>query len=236
MQKTLKTNKKTHWFHTDKDLEEKEITLTDKKLVHQITKVLKFHLDEEIVLADGNGKIAVSKIKNIDSETVKVNVINVKKEEPTDKKVNLFFAIPKGNKFELILEKGTEIGINSFHPIITSRTEKLNINKERSQTIIKEASEQSERFYIPKIFEPIKFEETLNNIGNMESIAFHTSGKNFWKKDWNGEVNILIGPEGGWTEKEIEIMQNKGIQIYKVGDKILKTETAAIIIPSLFLY
>lgn len=232
----MKNQLKKHWFHTKENLKEKEITLLDKELVHQMTKVLKFHPGDEVVLVNGCGTIAISRVNEINSNQVRVTVINVDNREQNNKTVNLFFAIPKKSKFELILEKGTEIGVRSFQPIITDRTEKLNINQDRAEKIVREAMEQSERAFLPKIFEPKKLSDILNNLNKDQTYAFHTIGENFQKHNVDKEVNILIGPEGGWSDREMEEFKKLEFKIFKVGDGILKTETAAIVLPSLFLY
>jgi 16S rRNA (uracil1498-N3)-methyltransferase len=238
----MENKKKRHWFHTKEDLGKEEITLTEKELVHQLVRVLKFHLGDEIVLADGKGTVAISRIEELESETVRVSVINTETREPKNKKISLYFAIPKKSKFEIILEKGTEIGISAFYPIITARTEKLDIKTERGEKIIKEATEQSERYYLPELYEPTKINEILKNLNKSQTFVFHTNGENFTpsvipaQAGTQGEVNVLIGPEGGWSNEEIEEFKNLGFQIFKAGDGILKTETAAIVLSSLFIY
>ena len=134
-----------------------------------------------------------------------------------------------------MLEKGTELGVSYFHPIISERSEKKNINFERAGKIIKEASEQSGRGSLPSIEELIDFKDSLDN--NFPSIAFHPAGDKFNKDDFEKEkvVGIFIGPEGGWSDRELEMFKEKEIKILSLGAQILKAETAAIAVSSLFL-
>lgn len=234
---------KTHRFHTTNNLEKDSITLTDPELVRQMTRVLKFHQGENVTLINGEGLIVFCKIEKLTKEFVELSVVSrEQKNKDQDKIINLYFAIPKKNNFELILEKGTEIGVNNFFPLTTDRTQKLNINKERAFKIIKEATEQSERSFLPKLNEVQKIENALKETEAKNSFVFHTEGQTFSvtqiKTQANNlnEINIFIGPEGGWSEKEIEQFKSLNFETFKIGEAILKTETAAIVIPSLFLF
>ncbi len=134
-----------------------------------------------------------------------------------------------------MLEKGTELGVSYFHPIISERSEKKNINFERARKIVREASEQSGRGSLPSISDLANFEDSLNN--DFSSIAFHPTGDKFNKNDFEREkaIGIFIGPEGGWSNKELELFTEKGVKILSFGQQILKAETAAIVASSLLL-
>jgi 16S rRNA (uracil1498-N3)-methyltransferase len=146
-------HEKTHWFLIKKNeiIEEKNILkITLATLLHQFNRVLKFKTGEKIVLFDGEGSWYKCEIKSLQKRECLLEILEQGIKQKGERKIiNLYFGIPKKNKFELILEKGTEVGITSFHPIITDRTEKLNINKERAEKILIEASEQSETPLLP---------------------------------------------------------------------------------------
>lgn len=228
---------KIHWFLI-KDLKDtSEIILKDTQVLHQFNRVLKFKNGEIIVLFDGNGTWFKCEISDLQKKEC---VLHVKekgvKHQDKNKKINLFFGIPKKNKFELILEKGVEVGVTSFNPIITDRTEKLSIKENRAEKILIEASEQSENPNLPLLKKNSIFSKVVLKMNTENTFVFHTDGKplNICSKNIPNEINILIGPEGGWSEEELKILKDKGFNIYKVGESVLKTETACIAIPFLF--
>ena len=109
---------------------------------------------------------------------------------------------------------------------------------DRLNIIAKEASEQSGRAQLPKIHEPKKLSELLENF-NGNGIAFDSSGKNFQFSIPNfqsiSNISIFIGPEGGWTEHELKLFKSKNIPIVSLGNMTLRAETAAIAVASILL-
>lgn len=230
-------NSKIHWFLVKNLKDSKDIILKDKELLHQFNRVLKFKPDEQIVLFDGKGTWIKCSIITLDKkECVLKKIESGVTHRNENELINLFFGIPKRNKFELILEKGTEVGVTSFNPIITDRTEKLSVKEERAQRILIEASEQSENPNLPLLKKTLSFSKVLLKLNTKNTFVFHTSGEpiNIPDLKFFSEVNILIGPEGGWSPEELEAFKDKGFTIYKAGDSVLKTETACITIPFLF--
>lgn len=231
---------KIHWFLVKKnDLHQKNnnIHLTISSIIHQWIKVLKFKKGERVVLFDGEGKLYKCEIQILEKKECVLKILEEEiKTTKNKKQINLFFGIPKKNNFELILEKGTEVGVTSFHPIITDRTEKLNINADRCEKILIEACEQSETPLLPPLGAVKHLEEVTPNLDPKNTFIFHTTGNKLMLDNFNfsNEVNLLIGPEGGWSPNEIEIFKNKNFKNYKIGENILKTETACIVIPFLF--
>jgi 16S rRNA (uracil1498-N3)-methyltransferase len=231
---------KIHWFldkEEIKKIKDDQLTISSVSLLHQFNRVLKFKTGELIILFDGDGTWYKCEIEKLEKKDCVLKILekNYKAREE-NKIINLYFGIPKKNKFELILEKGTEVGITSFNPIVTDRTEKLNIKKERAERILVETCEQSENPILPSLSEVKEFNQVISNINPKNTFVFHTVGELININDFKffGEVNILIGPEGGWSTVELETFKNKNFHVYKVGDKILKTETACIVIPFLF--
>jgi 16S rRNA (uracil1498-N3)-methyltransferase len=231
---------KIHWFlYEEKDIQTKSNTMSigSVSLLHQFNRVLKFKHGELVILFDGNGTWYKCEIEKLEKKECILKILekNYKAREE-NKIINLYFGIPKKNKFELILEKGTEVGITSFNPIVTDRTEKLNIKTERAERILVETCEQSENPILPSLSDVKEFNQVISNINVKNTFVFHTVGELINISDFKffNEVNIFIGPEGGWSADELETFKNKNFHIYKAGDKILKTETACIVIPFLF--
>ncbi len=223
--------KKIHWFTTKNTVFEgqKEISIKETEIIKQISKVLRLEVGESIVLKTETSAFD-GVLSEISRDEIKVSNIKEKERITPHKRISLFFCIPKKDKFELILEKCTEIGVTDFYPVISDRTIKTNINIERSNKIIEEASEQTQRIDTPN----------LHSIQNIDDIIkeyrptiFDVEGEIFKLNENKALLNFLIGPEGGFSQREIALFKDEKLDIYKIGENVLKTETAAIVISAL---
>ena len=219
--------KKVHWFTISAKHKTPAVgemfDITDLDVVKQIGKVLRLETDEMVVIRTFEGTFE-GRIRAISRGGVQV-MLTKQMEGKTERRVALFFCIPKKDKFELILEKCTEIGVTDFYPIVSGRTIKTDINVERSLKIIEEASEQAQRVDTPTLHPIQKLEKCLEEHA---PIVLDVEGKKFKCPDAKEDASMLIGPEGGFSEKEIALFKEKGLSIYRLGENVLKTETAAI--------
>lgn len=226
-----------HRFFIEQKIPESgEFVLVDKDLIHQWQKVFRLKMGDRVIIFDGSGFDHVSEIISLNKDEGVLTVVEkIQNKNIPKKEIHLFQSIIKKDKFEWVTEKGTELGVSYFHPIISERSEKKNINFERARKIIKEASEQSGRGSLPILGELTDLEKSFNN--NFPSIAFHSTGDEFNKNDFEKEkvIGVFIGPEGGWSNKELEFFKEKGIKILSLGKQTLRAETAAIAVSSLFL-
>ena len=225
---------KLHHFIDNFDLRLGQLVIANGEIVHQIKDVLKLKKDERIMLGDGNGRKAEAEIVGLGKYEVEVFVIKVLEgENEPNNQVSLYCAILKRENLELAVQKAVEAGVYKIVPILTERTIKVKINRPRLKKIIKEAVEQSERSVMPLLREPLDLEEAINDCAsNNLNIFFDPGGKSVsalprMKKPSN--VGIFIGPEGGWSEKELALAKDKGLKIVSLGKTILRGETAAII-------
>jgi 16S rRNA (uracil1498-N3)-methyltransferase len=231
-----------HRFFIDEHLRnKKEVTIFDDEVIHQWKDVFRLRAGDKVILLDDTGYEYLSEIKLIAKGKADVKIVEQNLSDVLPKKeIWLFASIIKKDHYEWILEKGTEIGVTHFVPVLSDRTEKKDINMERAYKIVKEASEQSGRGKLPQVFEPVSLEEALENDVS-KFLAFDVSGENFSASDRDDlrvseeSLGILVGPEGGWTEKELSFFKDKDIQIYSLGKNVLRAETAAIVIPALLL-
>lgn len=153
------------------------------------------------------------------------------------KEIYLFFSIIKKDNVEWILQKGTEIGVTHFIPILAARSEKKDINMERAEKIVIEASEQCGR-NIPPVVHPVMKLENVFNEFDIPFIVLEKSDTQLSKEEFNNETSIglLIGPEGGWTPEELELFANKKATVRSLGSTVLRAETAAITSSALLLF
>jgi len=223
--------KKIHWFTVTNSTPSNKNTFTiqDEEVVRQISRVLKLEAGELVVIKTDETAFE-GVIQQVSREEVTISNLKEKIQDISFKKISLFFCIPKKDKFETILEKCTEIGVTDFYPVISSRTVKTDINTERSEKIIQEASEQAQRIDTPILHEIQSLEDIVKEY---RPAVFDVEGVEFKKGENKAIQNILIGPEGGFTPEEIKMFKEHRLDIYKIGHTVLKTETAAIVISAL---
>ncbi|MDD5769744.1 MAG: RsmE family RNA methyltransferase [Candidatus Gracilibacteria bacterium] len=218
-------------------LGEKELILQDQEIIYQLIKVLRSKLQDEVIFFDGKSFIDFKyKITSIDKKNIIFNFVEKNQKEIKDYKLILFQSLPnKIDKIEEIIQKGVEVGFSEFNFFRAERSQdlKLSQNKiERFNKIIKEAIELSNRNIIPKLNFLTKLD--LQNISG-EKLFFHTDFNNSKKLNslnlnFKQNISIFIGPEGGFSDKENDnFIKNNFIKI-NLGNNILRTETAGIVV------
>jgi 16S rRNA (uracil1498-N3)-methyltransferase len=213
----------------------KEIVVEDPQLCHQWSKVLRFSVGDSVILCDGNQNEYLCRFTEISQKKAVLDIEEkrIKKEKfPCD--VHLYIPILNNqNRFELVLEKGTELGVKSFTPLITKRTQAKHLRKfDRLLNIVKEAAEQSGRSILPQLFEVTKLEPALKSVPEGEEILLGYIGpseKLFDMKVKKHPIyHVFIGPEGDFDESELLLFKEQGATPFSLGKQILRTETAAI--------
>lgn len=213
---------------------------------HQISKVLKLKAGEQITLLNNSREKFVYEINqiNIDKKEIYLRWQKTENEKNPSAHINLFVGIPKKDKLEFIVEKCSELGIDEISPIITQRTIKNQTKTERLVKISSEAVEQSHGFYLPKINEAMDLKNLDLKLAGL-NLIFHTQenlemsdlGKLLNASHIDETINVFIGPEGGFSPEDLKILQKlENAHFIKLGERILKTETAAIAIATLLKY
>ena len=165
--------------------------------------------------------------------------------------ITLFQGIPKFEKMELIIQKNTEVGVNNIVPVIMERTvvkldEKVASKKlDRWQKIAEIAAKQSMRDIIPNVKSIIKTKEIDVDMYDVVLVAYENEEHNMLKAELKKlesqnkqeyNIAIVIGPEGGISEKEIELLDEKNVKFVSLGKRILRTETAGLVMAGNILY
>lgn len=205
------------------------------------------------------------KVCDVTDDDILIDIIDKTKARELPVRINLYQGLPKSDKLEFIIEKVVELGAYSIIPVenefsVAKMEGKKIVSKlERLNKISKSAAEQSKRNIIPEVKEPISFNDMISKIAESESILFYEDAmgigktkeyienikskfENFKNKEDevlvsnDSEINVIIGPEGGFSEKEIEKAREAGVEILSLGDRILRTETAAITALSILMY
>lgn len=218
--------------------------------VKHIYKVLRLTEGEEVILNDCEGIEYLAKINEVTKTEVNLDIIEkLDVNNESDVEIVLFQGMPKAQKMDLIVQKGTELGISKFVPVITERVDvklKGDFKKlDRLNRIALEACKQSKRSIIPEVLNPIEFEELLNTINSFDLIVVPYENREDYGikalvKDINKEnikrIGIVVGPEGGFEEEEIERLKDAKAFIITLGKRILRTETAGFVATSLLQY
>lgn len=218
-----------HRFIGNFDLHASELTVRDSELINQWRNVLRLSPPDRVILCDGQGHEAQAAIGDMNKKEMRLALdpIQTPDREP-HKKAQLFCAVLKRENFELVIQKATEIGISRIVPLITERTVKTGFNRERLEKIIKEAAEQSGRTTLPELADPMPFSEAVDSVNPKESVVFDLSGMQTFSSA-SSSFNFFIGPEGGFSEKEVSLAREQGCAIASLGTLTFRGETAAII-------
>src|SRR3989344_4676592 len=217
--------------------EDATIEVTNEGILHQWRSVLRFEPGTKMILLDNSGLEFEAELVALLSDRAQVLIKRGQTDGPTPKReLFLFHSVIKKDKLEWVLEKGTEIGISHFRPLLSERSETKGFDFERARRIIRESSEQCGRSRLPAIYDTISLEKVLADY-NMPMVAFHPEGKMFKLADVASAatLGIFIGPEGGWSDGDLERFKKKGVGLVSVGPQILRAETAAIAVASLLL-
>lgn len=229
---------KLHRFIGNFDLSKKEVEIINPENIKQIKSVLRMSKGDKIILSNGKGNEAEVAIDSISVNKIvcivsKMNEPHFAKASRSEyRKVNLYLSILKKENFELSVQKAVEVGVFRIIPVITERTIKTGLNMERLNKIILEASEQCGRSIVPTLSPIFNFKDALKDGENsQEKILFDVDPANkFYTPNKNAEnISIFIGPEGGFTEKEVNLAKNSDYIISSLGPLTLRGETAAII-------
>lgn len=222
-----------HRFIGQFDCAGDHIEITDSGIVNQVVRVLRLGIGDQLIVSNGAGAECVCEITERHKDRLVVSVIErrVNASEPAVTSV-LYCAILKRENFELVVQKATEIGITEIVPLITERTVKLDIKEDRLQKIIMEAAEQSGRGRLPILRAPMQFMDALADAKRNAVVLFFDLSDatidsiDLYKSQSRG---VFIGPEGGWTEKEVAAARAAGCAIVSLGALTLRAETAAIV-------
>lgn len=237
-----------HRFFADSSAINGETVVITGDDVNHISRVLRLKCGDEIEVCDKNKTDYLCTVSEISKTEVLAKIIKKtenKNESPVD--ITLYQGVPKGEKMDDIVRKCVELGVKTIVPVVMKRTVvkvKAPYPKtQRWERIILEAAKQCKRGIIPHISEPISFDEMLNNLTDEELNILPyenedtTSLKDVLKNNARlKKINIIIGPEGGFDDEEIEKAKQNKIFTVTLGPRIMRCETAPIAAVSAVMY
>jgi len=220
-------------------------------VVHQIRDVLRMKPGDAVILLDNSGWAYRAEIVTIDHEALRGRIVDKwKLESEATTRITLYQGLLKGQKFEWVLQKGTELGVAAFVPLVTARCiigsldDVTSARMERWQRIIVEAAEQAGRALLPHISPAMLFAHACEQAERSGALALipyegeHSYGlrEALQSVPRSKEIHLFIGPEGGFADEEIALARERHIVPVSLGPRILRAETAGLAAVAAILY
>lgn len=242
------------FFVNDKAIHNHEIEIIGKDVKH-IKNVLRKKIGEELIICNEDTFVDyLCEIAQLEEDTIRCNILKkLETNAESNIKVTIFQGLPKADKMELIIQKAVELGVYDITPVEMKRCVVKLSDKDKSkkiqrwQKIAEVASKQSGRNRIPKINDVISVKNICNLCTEYDIVivAYEKEKENKLRKELEKiksnsieklKIAILIGPEGGIDETEINLLKENGAKIVTLGNRILRTETVALNVLSIIMY
>ena len=218
-------------FHPE-NIIENTTSLLSKEHTHYVVNVMRMKRGSNINFFNKDGEW-LSEIVFLDRDRVEVKFLNKLKEPTKNSNIELAICLVKKSPMDTILQKATELGVSKIIPIVSERTEVKELNFERANKIVVEATEQSNQLIPPQISEVTKLRDYLKNLDDSSKLLFaDVNSKNKLKAEALKEaktLSVLIGPEGDFSPSEQElILSNSNAVPFTISRNILRSDTAVI--------
>jgi 16S rRNA (uracil1498-N3)-methyltransferase len=236
------------FFAAPSSITESAIALDEDESNH-LRRVLRLKEGDVVSVVDGLGSEYECEVQDRQgSQAILAIKAKTQPDVESPLKVTLAQALAKGEKFDFIIQKATELGAAGFVPLITRYTEKMaehfqaRTRMDRWRRISLSAVKQSGRTKLMQIAEPVRFKEFVQTLSGRAVVCTERQGitlreiEQKWSVDSPEVVTVLVGPEGGWSREEIEATVGRGALPVSLGPRILRTETAGLVIISVLQY
>lgn len=213
---------------------------------HHLHNVLRTRLGSVLTLLDGQGQCCEVELQAINNREALGRVLRRWREQENALPVTLIQAVPKGDKFDLILQKGTELGVRCFqlvktaHAVPQTDAARMTKREQRWLRIVIEAARQCRRSYLPHVKPASELADVVNQRTDDLKLLLWEAGSlplaEVLPEEQPAGVRLLIGPEGGFTNEEVELISAAGFRAAHLGPRILRTETAGLAATSILQY
>ena len=241
------------FFVKNEQIKGTTIEILGEDVIH-IKNALRKQIGDNIEICDQDTeKSYICEIEKIGNESILTNIIEELQSYDDNIKVDIYQGLPKADKMELIIQKSVELGVNSIIPVAMKRCVVKIESKDESkkiarwQKIAESAAKQSGRSTIPEIKNIVNIEKIIQLIKEYDCVivAYENEKNNTIKRELleikekvhdKVKIAVIIGPEGGLEEKDVELLKHNGAKIVTLGHRILRTETVALNILSVIMY
>jgi len=214
------------------------VTISGSEFNH-MTKVLRYKVGYKAIVCFNDGIEHLCDIVSIDKDKALLKVIESKTIDNKKCSISLFAGLLKNNKLDFAIQKCVELGIDEITPFTSSYSDETKFNSERANTICVESAKQCGSVYLTKVKELLSFDNMVEILKNFDTVivAYEYEFKNkISSVKFNGKnVALIIGPEGGFKENEINALKSIGANVVTLGKRILRAETASIVLSTLTL-
>lgn len=207
---------------------------------HYLRDVLRLRAGDQVELFDGDGWAFITRLDELTQDSVRATLIEALEADRLESplQTTLYACIPKGDRWEWILEKTSELGVSHIQPVISARTvvkikpNKVDAKVERWRRIVAAASRQSGRARTPSVSAPATLQALLSDLPTHTHLfaAIHTDAR-AWDEVFaapHTAIGLWVGPEGGWDDQERASLARAGCQPVGLGPRILRADTAAV--------
>ncbi len=225
-----------HRIFTPQDLEAGAQVELEKQSSHYLARVVRAQAGQAVVLFNGDGYDYASEVVNPARPFSTIRVLTRLPAAPeSGLDCTLVQAIARGERMDQVLQKSTELGVSAFQPLFSERVEvrlsgeRLNRRILHWQGVVISACEQSGRAVVPKVHAPLALHEWLERSaasGEQRIVLHPGSERSLQSVELTDRIALLVGPEGGFSRKEVELMCIRGVLAARLGGRILRTETA----------
>lgn len=246
-----------HFFVDPGAIRGNAVTLTGQQ-AHQVARVLRLRPGERLIVLDGSGSEIEVQLESVDPAQVRAVVVGRRASRAEARaRITLCQAVLKGDHFEWVLQKGTELGIVEFVPLLCERSivrdpEAVAKKRARWEAILQEAAEQSHRGRRPVLRPPLSFGDAcveLGRAGGLKLIPWEEEAQTSLRavlraampagspiQADDAAIHLVIGPEGGFSREEIDLAREHGLVPVTLGPRILRAETAGLVAAAAILY
>lgn len=207
-------------------------------LAHHLGRVLRVQVGERVRLGDGVGGCAEATVLAVDRASVVVDVAIVTRRARIRPQVTLAFACPRPARADWLIEHGTEVGVAAFQPIWSERSRPQKLRLDRWRKIAHAAVGQCDRDWAPTLLEPVELGDWLAGERPPRSLLADAAGELLTATAGDGgrdDAALLVGPEGGFTDLEVQRAVDAGLRRVRFAAHTLRTETAALVGAALLL-
>lgn len=214
--------------------------------LHHIQQVLRLREKTQVLLLDGTGECCLVRLERMQRKSALAKVVRRWKAKETAFPILVIQALPKGDKFDFVLQKGTELGVTAFQPVFSDHTipkSQPQRNAQRGQRwerIVREAARQSRRYVLPEVRPMQDIGHAITNVTPSLKLVLSENANQPLTHSLPvhppASAALLIGPEGGLSEFEIDLAKSAGFHPVHLGPRIMRTETVGLAVASILQY